>query len=399
MQSGQYYETRRREIRFFNQLIHFKMPVKKTTIKVIKQNVGIDISKDDFKACFYRMDQNSRKFIKASRTFKNTLAGFTAFMKWIEAKKVASLTVRITIEATGVYYENLSYFLNDNGYRVSVVLPNKSKDYAKSLNLKTKTDKEDAKMLGQMGIERDLLQWHPISTKMRVLKQLTRDRVSILREKTSLSNKIHALNHSFEPNKRVLKRSNQRLKLLNKQLKEVEKEIELTIKEDELLNAKVTNICKVKGLGLITVATVIAETNGFVLFTSRGQLVSYAGYDVVEKESGTSVKGKPRISKKGNGYIRRALYFPAITLVKHEPQFKQLFDRVLERSAINMKGYVAVQRKALILIYTLFKNNTTYDPNFQNAKKETQKIATKIVDRTQVLPTLDACSKATSFVL
>ena len=348
------------------------MPSKETSGKVIKQNVGVDISKDDFKVCFYCLDQNGRKFIKGSRTFKNTLAGFIEFMKWIVKKRIDSLTVRITIEATGVYYENLSHFLDDNGYHVSVVLPNKSKDYAKSLNLKTKTDKADAKMLGQMGIERDLFQWQPVSSKMRMLKQLTRDRVSILSEKTAISNKLHALKHSFEPNKRVIKRLNQRLKLLGQQLKEVEKEIEQTIKADELLNDKVTNICKVKGLGLITVATVIAETNGFLLFTSRGQLVSYAGYDVVEKQSGTSVKGKPRISKKGNTYIRRALYFPAISIAKHEPQFKQLFERVLERSAIKMKGYVAVQRKTLILIYTLFKNNTTYDPNYQNTKKETQ---------------------------
>lgn len=349
------------------------MPAKKTSVKVIKQNVGVDISKDDFKVCFYCLDQNGRKFIKGSRTFKNTLAGFTDFMKWIEKKRIESLTVRITIEATGVYYENLSHFLDDNGYVVSVVLPNKSKEYAKSLNLKTKTDKADAKMLGQMGIERDLFKWHPVSANMRILKQLTRDRVSILKEKTVISNKIHALNHSFEPSKRVIKRLNQRLKLLTKQLKQVEKEIELTIKTDELLNNRVEKICQVKGLGIVTVATIIAETNGFLLFTSRGQLVSYAGYDVVEKQSGTSVKGKPRISKKGSTHIRRALYFPAITLVKHEPQFQQLFDRVLERSAIKMKAYVAVQRKALILIYTLFKNNANYDPNYQNTKKENQK--------------------------
>lgn len=375
------------------------MPGKKNSVKVIKQNVGVDISKDDFKVCFYHLDQNGRKFIKGSRTFKNTLAGFMDFMKWIEKKRIESLTVHITIEATGVYYENLTYFLTDNGYRVSVVLPNQSKDYGKSLNLKTKTDKQDAKMLGQMGTERDLTQWQPVSTKMRVLKQLTRDRVSILREKTAISNKLHALDHSYEPNKGVIKRAKQRLKLLNNQLKQVEKEIEQVIKSDELLKDKVNNICKVKGLGIVTVATVIAETNGFLLFTSIGQLVSFSGYDVVEKESGTSVKGKPRISKRGNTHIRRALYFPAITMVKHEPQFQQLFDRIVERSGIKMKGYVAVQRKALILIYTLFKNNSTYDPNYQNTKKETEKDRIQNVDRTPVLPTLDACSEATSFVL
>jgi transposase len=350
------------------------MPQKKTQRKVvIKQNIGVDISKDDFKVSFYHLDSTGQKFIKGSRTFKNTLAGFTSFLKWIEKKRIAELAVRITVEATGVYHENLTHFLDDNDYHVSVILANQSKSYAKSLNLKTKTDKVDAKMLGQMGIERDLLKWQPASAKMFVLKQLTRDRVTLLNEKTALSNKLHALNNSFNPNKKVIKRLKERLKLTKKQIKEVEKEIKQTIQTDEVLKQKVDNICKVKGLGIITVATVIAETNGFTLFTSRGQLISYAGYDVVEKESGTSVKGQARISKKGNKHIRRALHFPAITSVKYEPMFNQLFKRVLLSSGIKMKGYVAVQRKLLTLIYTLYKTDIPYDPNYLNKKIEREK--------------------------
>lgn len=356
------------------------MPSKKRQRQVIKQNAGIDSSKDDFKVCFYCLDQNGHKFIKGSRTFKNTLAGFTALMNWMEKKRRADIAVRITIEATGVYHENLVHFLNDNGYYVSVILANQSKAYAKSLNLKTKTDKVDAKMLGSMGIERDLPKWQPASAKMRLLKQLTRDRVTLVNEKTALSNKLHALEACFEPNKKVIKRLMQRLKLLNKQIKQVEKEIEQTVQNDEVLKEKMDNITKVKGLGIVTVATVIAETNGFVLFTSRGQLISYAGYDVVQKESGSSVKGITRISKKGNSHIRRALHFPALTIVKYEPQFKQIFERVLDRSGIKMKGYVAVQRKILILIYTLFKNNVPYDPDYHKTIEKieaTKKLSTQ----------------------
>jgi len=307
------------------------MPSKKPQPKVIKQNVGVDVSKDDFKVYFYHLDQNSRKFIKGNRTFKNTLAGFMAFMKWIEKKRISDLEVRITLEATGVYHENLTHFLDDNGYYVSVILANQSKAY----------------------------------------------RVTLLNERTALTNRLHALDTSFEPHKKVIKRLKQRVKLLNKQLKEVEKEIEQTIQTDEVLKQKVDNICKVKGLGITTVATIIAETNGFVLFTSRGQLISYAGYDVVQRESGTSVKGPTRISKKGNSHIRRALHFPALVVVKHEPHFKQIFERVVDRSGIKMKGYVAVQRKILILIYTLFKNNVPYDPDYQKTKEESEKVGSQ----------------------
>jgi len=342
------------------------MRVRKTKTEVVKQNVGIDISKADFKVCFFHLDSNGRKSIKGTRTYKNTAAGFEQFHNWICKKIVIEIGVHITLEATGVYYENLTYFLVENNYLVSVLLPNQSKAFAMSLNLKTKTDKVDARMLGQMGIERDLPKWLPLSDNMRILKQLTRDRVSLLDEKTALSNKLHALNHSYKPENSVIKRLKQHQKLIIKQLSQVEKEIRQNVEKDEVLNQKIANICMVKGLGIITVATIVAETNGFVLFTSRSQLISYAGYDVVQRESGSSIKGKTRISKKGNRFIRRALHFPAITMVKHEQQYKQLFERILDRTSIKMKGYVAVQRKALILIYTLFKNNEPYNPNYEN---------------------------------
>lgn len=340
------------------------MSVSKTKTLVIKQNIGVDISKDDFKTCVYFLDNTGRKFIKGTRSFKNTLTGFTSFMDWVEKKRNSDLAVHVTMEATGVYHENLAHFLNDNSYVVNIVLANQAKAYAKSLNLKSKTDAIDAKMLGQMGIERALEQWQPISDNMRVVKQLSRDRVTLLEEKTAISNRLHALNHSFRPDKSVIKRIKQRLALISKQLAEVERQIQSEINKDEVLQGHVENICKIKGLGMITVATILAETNGFALFTSRSQLISYAGLDVVERTSGKSVKGKTRISKKGNGHIRRALYFPAISAAKHEPNLKKLFDRVLEKSHIKMKAYVAVQRKLLLLIYALFKNNTAYDSDY-----------------------------------
>jgi transposase len=346
--------------------------------QVIKQNVGVDISKDDFKVSFYqllidsKMKQQQR--IKGSKTFKNTLPGFKDFVKWIEKHRDENVKVHITMEATGVYYEQLVHYLNDlkKGYHQSVVLPNMSKSYFKSWNTKSKTDKIDASILGLMGLERDLGKWEPASDNSRILKQLTRDRVSLLAQKTALSNRLHALKYSYQPHKQVMKRLNQQLNLLKKQIKEVEKQIEQLIEKDDFLSERIKNVCKVKGLGMITVATIVAETDGFNLFTSRGQLISYSGYDIVENESGSSIKGKTRISKKGNKFIRRALHFPSLVVIKYDPLFRQLWDRVFDRTRIKMKAYVAVQRKLLILIYTLFKKNEAYDAHFKN-KKEVEK--------------------------
>jgi len=95
-------------------------------------------------------------------------------------------------------------------------------------------------------------------------------------------------------------------------------------------------------------------------------LVSYSGYDVVQRESGTSIKGKTRISKKGNRYIRNALYFPAMVACRHNETLKETYIRINRNNKTSkMIGQVAIQRKLLVLIYTLWKNDTEFIENYQ----------------------------------
>jgi transposase len=114
--------------------------------------------------------------------------------------------------------------------------------------------------------------------------------------------------------------------------------------------------------------TVLAETNGFELIRNKSQLSSYAGLDVKEKQSGTSVKGKPRISKKGNRNLRKSMHLPALTAVKWDDNFRGIYARLVSKHGIKMKAVVAVQRKILELMYTLYKTKTMYDPNYKDKK-------------------------------
>lgn len=341
----------------------------KVTIR--KQAVGADFAKDSFQCCVYQWLSDGRKRIKSSRKFKNTLAGFKSFQQWVDKLKQADLTLSVILEPTGVYHENFLYFFHQNSnYTLCLVIPNRSKAFAKSLGIHSKTDKVDAKVLGLMGLERDLNVWKPISPKLREIKQLSRERISLVERKTAISNRKHAVTHGFKPNKAEVKRLDAQLKLLDKQIKQVAKMIKDKVKADPFLKSRIDCICKIHGLRIISVATVIAETNGFQSFESRGQVVSFAGYDVVQRQSGTSVKGKTKISKKGNKYIRKTMYFPAITAAIHEPILKKLYERVLKRTGIKMKANVAVQRKLLILIYTLFKKNEGFDPIYWEKKQK-----------------------------
>ncbi len=330
---------------------------------VLIQNVGIDASMKDLQVCFMNLETGQVQKIKGTRTFPNSPKGFTDLLSWT-VKKAHQNIVRFTMEATGVYYESLAYFLHQQGHYVSVVLPNQSKAFIQSLNLKSKTDKLEAKALARLGVERKLPQWEPISKQMYQLKRHCRERVMLLEEKTMIANRLHAEQHCAQPNKMVIKRMKQRLKLLEKQVAQVEKELHQLVAQDEELAERIANIEVIKGLSFITIVTIIAETNGFTLFKNRSQLTSYAGYDVVERQSGSSVRGRTRISKKGNRYIRRALHLPSLSVIRYNESFQQLYERVYERTKIKMKGVVAVQRKVLILIYTLFKNNQAYDPLF-----------------------------------
>jgi transposase len=160
--------------------------------------------------------------------------------------------------------------------------------------------------------------------------------------------------------------------VVDNQLEMITDGIKKHVASNDEVAEKVKKIAKIKGVGMLTLATLIAETNGFALFSTAPQLVSYAGYDVVENQSGNH-NGKTRISKKGNSRMRRALHMPALSVVRWEQTpFLNLFERTLEKHKLKMKSYVAVQKKLLVVIYALWKKNEEYDNNYLANKCTTE---------------------------
>ena len=276
------------------------------------------------------------------------------------------------MEATGVYHEPLAYFLDDKGFLVSIVLPSKISNYFKTLDVKTITDKTASEAITRFGLERKLDTWKRPKAIFKKLRQLTRERDQVLEERTLSKNQLHAEQAEAEPNKSSVARIKKRIEFLNKQEKEIRDEMGQLIENDEDVKNIIIIICSLPGVGLLTAATVLAETNGFDLVRNKRQLTSYAGLDVKEKQSGTSVKGKPRISKKGNKHLRKAMHLPALSAIRHDELFKALFERLVAKNGIKMKGIVAVQRKLLEMIYTLYKNKQEYDRDYIAKKLENQ---------------------------
>lgn len=336
--------------------------------KIVKQVLGIDVAQKELVVCLGRMYDDWSPELYGYKTFANTKKGFEAMALWIKKQTEQTLPVRYVMEATGVYHESLAYFLEERGYEVSVVLPNKISNYFRTLEVKTITDKTACEAIAQFGLERKLDNWKGPKEIFRNLKQLTRERDQIVEERTMAKNQLHAEQTEAFPNKKSVARINARIKLLNKQEVEIKAEIAALIKQEKEVSKSVEVICSIPGVGLLTAATVLAETNGFELIRNKRQLTSYAGLDVKEKTSGTSVKGKPKISKRGNRHLRKAMHLPALTAIRHEERFKSIFIRLVSKHGVKMKAAVAIQRKLLELIYTLYKTNATYDRNFQKEK-------------------------------
>lgn len=335
------------------------------------QCVGLDIAKKKFNACLCMYDtiSGSRCYTK-SVEFTNDKTGFNQMVKWSRKEGLKDFPMFYLMEPTGVYYEPLAYHLAGINQTVYVVLPNKVRSFCNYEGIKTKTDEIDSRCLALLGCkERSLRPWSPPKAIFRELRQMTRFAEEIDKVRTMLLNHLEALNHSVSAEKSVKKYYVKLIADIDKQLKDNEKCIREKIDSDSELSAKVKKLCSIKGLGLMTIATIIAETNGFALITNRKQLASFAGLDVKANQSGPE-DPKHHITKKGNTHIRRALYFPAMSSTRFNPQMKEMYKRICDCHEVKMVGLTAIMRKLLLLAYTLWKSGEEYDEK-RNGKIKT----------------------------
>ncbi len=332
--------------------------------KLIKQVLGIDVAQNELVVCLAKKYDDCSEDNYVHKTFVNTAKGFEQMRGWVKKSTDISVEVNYVMEATGVYHESLAYYLRDQAELVSIVLPNKISHYAKTLTVKTITDKTASQAIAQFGLERTTDQWEKPDPVYKKMKQLTRERGQIVMERTMVKNELHAEKAEAQPNKSSVTRCNKRIELLTKQEKEIIIEIAALIKTQDRVNNLVKLLCSITGIGMLTAATILAETNGFDLIRNKRQLTSYAGLDVKDHQSGTSVKGKAKISKRGNRFLRKAMHLPALAAIRHDERFKAVFVRLVGKHGIKMKAAVAVQRKLLEMTYTIYKSNKKYDKKY-----------------------------------
>lgn len=330
-------------------------------------SLGTDISKDDFSACLerYLLSEQTHQVI-ARKTFKNNPSGFKACMSWLKRHtKDQPAPVRMTMEATGVYYEPLALFIQKHHQQVhlSVVLPSQAKKFIGSQGYRSKTDKIDARGLAMMGAERKLDAWRGIDSFWRELRAMTRTRSQMIDQRTRLKNQLHALSHGGQSVPQVKGSLLACVETLSNQIDELTKLIGKHLRSRKDLAESIACLRSIPGVGTLTIATILAETNGFTEFHSISQLISFSGYDVVIRQSG-KWSGKSKISKQGSKYIRKAMYMPASTIVRKEKgPIYALYESLLSEHDVKMKAHVAVQKKLLTYIYVLWTKGEVFNPD------------------------------------
>jgi len=248
--------------------------------------IGIDISKETFDIYDPKLGHHQ---------FTNNVKGFRSFYKTLGVDHWC------VMEATGCYHQQLALFLFSKSIQVTVMNPLVIKRFIQMKLNQVKTDKSDAKMICQYGQEQKMGLWHPSPPYVEECKQLQTITQLYFKQSTAIKNKLHALQTRGFSKGKMLSSLKRQLKSIQKEIKLLETEMEALIKEND--QNLYTRLKSIPGIGKKTAILLIVTTNGFKDFESSKQISSYLGLAPNERSSGSSIRGKTRISKTGNPLV------------------------------------------------------------------------------------------------
>src|SRR5918912_757559 len=281
-----------------------------------------DIAKLELNVCLINSSGKLRH-----KVFPNTPAGFEQLLEWLSRQRVER--VHYCMEATGTYSEPLALFLIEAGHRFSLINPAATKAFAASRLSRTKTDRVDAELIAHFTKAQEPPAWIPPAQEIRELQALVR-----------------------------------RLESLNEQITHCQELIRDHINNHPGLKRQRELLDSIPGIAQTTAALLLSEITDINQYRSARQVAAYAGLVPRERQSGTSVRGRTRLSKIGNSRLRRALYWSAVTAIRCNPFFQQWADGLLKRGKCKMSVICAVMRKLVHLAYGVLKSGKPFDPEW-----------------------------------
>ncbi len=306
--------------------------------------IGIDISKDTFDIWSETLGH---------KKFENSVKGFRLFYKLLDNKSLC------VMEYTASYYQKLALYLFEKQIQVSVVNPLTVKRFIQMKLQRNKTDKSDAIMIARFAHEQEIKLWEPAPGYIEQCNCIHTTITIYFKQSTALKNKLHSF-YSMGIKGKVITSLKRQIRNITNEIKDLENILEQLIKEyePELL----TNLTSIKGIGKKTAILLIVATGGFDKFENAKQLSSFFGLAPAEISSGSSVRGRNRITKKGNRMVRNHLFMCSFTASQTNLQCMNLYNRIVAKGKSKKLALIAVCNKLLKQAFAVAKTGIPYDP-------------------------------------
>lgn len=312
--------------------------------------LGIDLAKLTFDATLLTATGASH-----SASFPNTPDDFTQLHAWLLQQNVT--TLHACMEATNIYWEALSTWLYAHDDTVSVVNPARIKGYAQATMQRNKTDKLDSAVIASFCAQHHPNAWKPAQEEQRRLRALVRHRDDLLQTQLQQQNRLRDTTDAL-----VKISLGTLLQAIATELAAVDRQIKEHLAAQTTMQTNLTLLTSIVGIGAVTAATLLAEFADLDQDESAKAAAADAGLTPSQYESGTSVRRRPRMSKRGKARIRAALYWPAITAMTRCPAIKSFAERLAARGKEKKVIIGAVMRKLVHICYGVLKHQPPYDP-------------------------------------
>lgn len=312
-----------------------------------KEIYGIDISKDVFDV--YSLSSGHFQL-------KNGNKGFRSLLRQLPKDAL------VVMEATGYYHYRLAQYLHSQGIAVSVVNPLSVKRFIQMRLAKVKTDKSDARAICEYGTQNEVPLYSALTEVQAECLQLFRLLDIYVKQSTATKNKIKGEEALGRPSGFVYRSLKRNLRHLTKEIDELESRLLELVRSEQ--QEQLTLLKGIPGLGTKTALFLIVVTDGFNRFESARQLCSYVGITPTIRESGSSVRGRSRISKIGNRKLRKLLFLCAFSASRHNKACKELYDRIVAKGKSRKLALIAVANKLLKQAFAIAKSGLPYDENY-----------------------------------
>lgn len=317
--------------------------------------IGLDVSKDTIEVCLLR--ESGKEHFKQ---FPNDGSGHLKLLRWVQ-HLAPDAAIHFCLEATGSYskgsYSNgIALFLAESEQAVSVLNPARIHYFARSQGQGNKTDKADARIIALFCRKEEPELWRAAAPEVRELVALVRRYHAVQDLLVQEKNRIQA---PSQP-KAVVSSLKSTVRFLEKEIERLKKQIRQHFNNHDGLKNDAALLQSIPGVGELTAWDILAELPDVSQFDSAQAVAAYAGLAPREHRSGSSVFKKTRLSKQGNGRLRKALYFPAVNALTWNPIVKAHYERLRAVGKIRMVALAAAMRKMLMLCYGVLKHQKPF---------------------------------------